>query len=88
MTDLSIAIQHTPSRPDRRRWVHAMIKQLRNENASIPIALIEDSQLEGCWPTYRRALEAAGDDAVEVSGSAPVVVRLPVSFPVSPAAPR
>ena len=31
---------------------------------------------------------SAGDDAVEVSGSAPVVVRLPVSFPVSPAAPR
>lgn len=61
MTDLSIAIQHTPSRPDRRRWVRAMIKQLRSESASIPIALIEDLHLEGCWPTYRRALEAAGD---------------------------
>ena len=31
---------------------------------------------------------SAGDVAVEVSGSAPVVVRLPVSFLVSPAAPR
>lgn len=61
MTDLSIAIQHTPSRPDRRRWVQAMIKQLRSENASVPISLIEDTRLEGCWPTYRRALEAAGD---------------------------
>lgn len=61
MTDLSIAIQHTPTWPDRRRWVQAMIKQLRSENASIRIELIEDAQLEGCWPTYRRALEAAGD---------------------------
>ncbi|HWO00090.1 MAG TPA: hypothetical protein VNS63_12570 [Blastocatellia bacterium] len=61
MTDLSIAIQHTPSRPDRRKWVQAMIQQLRSEDASVPIALIQDAQLEGCWPTYRRALEAAGD---------------------------
>lgn len=60
MSDLSIAIQHTPSRADRRKWVQSMIKQLRSENPSIPIALIEDTQLEGCWPTYRRALEAAG----------------------------
>jgi hypothetical protein len=38
-----------------------MIKQLRSEDPSVPIRLIEDTQLEGCWPTYRRALEAAGD---------------------------
>lgn len=60
MTDLSIAIQHTPNRADRRMWVRAMIEQLRGEDQSIPIALIEDTQLEGCWPTYRRALEASG----------------------------
>lgn len=61
MTDLGIAIQHTPSRADRRKWVQAMLEQLRSENPNIPIAIIEDTQLEGCWPTYRRALEAAGD---------------------------
>lgn len=61
MTELSIAIQHTPSRADRRMWVQSMLKQLRSENPNIPIALIRDTQLEGCWPTYRRALEAAGE---------------------------
>jgi hypothetical protein len=61
MSNLSIAIQHTPSRADRRRWVQAMLDQLRNEDPNIPIALIEDIDLEGCWPTYRRALEAAGN---------------------------
>ncbi|HEX5732706.1 MAG TPA: hypothetical protein VF131_07720 [Blastocatellia bacterium] len=61
MIDLSIAIQHTPSRADRRTWVRAILNQLRAEDPSIPITLIEDTEHEGCWPTYRRALEAAGD---------------------------
>ena len=61
MIDLSIAIQHTPSREDRRKWAQAMIEQLRSEDPSVPVAVIEDTQLEGCWPTYRRALEAAGE---------------------------
>ena len=60
MPDLSIAIQHTPNRADRRKWVQAMIEQLRSENPNIPITVVEDTQHEGCWPTYRRALEAAG----------------------------
>ncbi|MGH8487898.1 MAG: hypothetical protein ACREXS_03220 [Gammaproteobacteria bacterium] len=59
MTDLSIAIQHTPDRADRRKWVQAMVAQLREEKAEIPLAVIEDTHQEGCWPTYRRALEAA-----------------------------
>jgi hypothetical protein len=58
MTSLSIAIQHSPDRADRRKWTQAMIEQLRGENPGIPIAVIEDTQHEGCWPTYRRALEA------------------------------
>lgn len=61
MTDLSIAIQHTPNRADRRKWVQAMVAQLRNENPDFPLAVIEDSQCEGCWPTHRRALEAVAD---------------------------
>lgn len=61
MIDLSIAIQHTPNRADRREWAQAMVGQLRSEDPNIPIAVIEDTQLEGCWPTYRRALGAAGD---------------------------
>lgn len=61
MTALSIAIQHTPNRADRRQWVQAMLAQLRTENSNIPIAVIEDTYQEGCWPTYRRALEVAGD---------------------------
>lgn len=61
MIGLSIAIQHTPHHPDRRKWVQAMIGQLRNENPSVPIDIVEDTNFEGCWPTYRRALEAVGD---------------------------
>lgn len=61
MIDLSIAIQHTPHRADRRKWAKAMIEQLRREDPGIPLAVIEDTRLEGCWPTYRRSLEAAGN---------------------------
>jgi hypothetical protein len=61
MIELSIAIQHTPSRADRRKWVRKMIEQLRAESPETLIALVEDTRREGCWPTYRRALEAAGD---------------------------
>jgi hypothetical protein len=61
MVELSIAIQHTPSHADRRMWVQAMLNQLRSEDTKIPITLIEDTEQQGCWPTYRRALEAAGD---------------------------
>ena len=61
MSKISIAIQHTPSRTDRRRWVQAMLAQLRSESTDLPVALVEDPGLAGCWPTYRRALEAAGD---------------------------
>lgn len=61
MPDLSIAIQHTPTRADRRMWVQAMTEQLRSENPNIPVTVVEDTRLEGCWPTYRRALEAAGN---------------------------
>lgn len=60
MIDISIAIQHTPSCADRRQWTQAMIEQLRSEDPSIPLTVIEDTLLEGCWPTYRRALEVAG----------------------------
>ena len=42
----------------------------------------------GATPRDMAGSGSAGDDPAEVSGSAPVVVRLPVSFPVSPAAPR
>ena len=58
-TDLSVAIQHTPNHADRRKWVKAMVEQLRSENPEIPVTVIEDTHHEGCWPTYRRALEAA-----------------------------
>lgn len=61
MTDLTIAIQHAPHRPDRRLWTQAMIEHLRGEDRDIPIALVEDTQRQGCWPTYRRTLEAAGE---------------------------
>jgi len=37
-----------------------MLTQLRSENPNVPIALIEDTQHDGCWPTYRQALDAAG----------------------------
>jgi hypothetical protein len=60
MSDFGIAIQHTPDRADRRGWVRAMLKQLRRESPSTPVAVVADRRLEGCWPTYRRALEAAG----------------------------
>ena len=60
MTDLSIAIQHTPAYSDRREWVRAMVSQLSKENPDIPLTIIEDTEREGCWPTYRRALLAAG----------------------------
>lgn len=59
MTDLSIAIQHTPQRAERRKWVRKMTAQLYKENPEVPVAVIEDTNEEGCWPTYRRALEAA-----------------------------
>ena len=59
--DLSIAIQHTPHCADRRKWTQAMIEQLRREDPDIPLALIKDTRLEGCWPTYRRALRAASN---------------------------
>jgi hypothetical protein len=61
MTRLSIAIQHTPSRADRRMWVRSMVEQLRSEDSSVPVALVADAKGEGCWPTYRRSLEAAGE---------------------------
>lgn len=60
MTDLSIAIQHAPGWADRRRWARAMVAQLRRESRSTPVEVIADVRQEGCWPTYRRALEAAG----------------------------
>lgn len=61
MSALSIAIPHRPDRVDRRRWVEASIAQLREEDASLPITVVEDTRCEGFWPTFRRALEAAGD---------------------------
>jgi hypothetical protein len=36
-----------------------MVAQLRKENPDIPLRVVEDTHQEGCWPTYRRALEAA-----------------------------
>ena len=48
MPDLSIAIQHTPGRADRRMWVQAMIEQLRSENPNIPVTVVEDTRREGC----------------------------------------
>lgn len=63
MNDLSVAIQHTPSRDDRRRWAREMIAQLRREAPRLRVTLVSDETLEGCWPTYRRALEAAGGKA-------------------------
>ena len=61
MTSLSIAIQHRPDRADRRQWTEATVAQMRHENLSVPISVVEDTQCEGIWPTYRRSLEAAGD---------------------------
>jgi hypothetical protein len=59
MSDLSIAIQHTPGHIDRQQWTQAMVTQLQTENPEISISVIQDSQRQGCWPTYRRTLEAA-----------------------------
>lgn len=61
MNDLSIAIQHTPNRADRCEWAQAMLAQLRRESPRLRVTLVEDVRREGCWPTYRRALEAAGN---------------------------
>lgn len=58
MSDLSIAIQHTPTHADRRQWVQAMVGQLGSEDPNVPIVIVEDTDEEGCWPTHRRALEA------------------------------
>jgi hypothetical protein len=60
MTDLTIAIQHTPLHSNRCEWVRAMVSQLSAENPQIPLTIVEDSEGEGCWPTHRRALLAAG----------------------------
>lgn len=59
--EFSIAIQHAPQCTDRRDWVEAMVAQLRSENPKVPVTVVEDSHGEGCWPTYRRALQAASD---------------------------
>ncbi len=59
MKDFSIAIQHTPDRADRRAWVEAMVKQIRAEDPTIPLAVIEDKKRDGSWPTYLRTLRAA-----------------------------
>src|SRR4030095_5754826 len=58
---VSIAIQHAPQSIDRRGWVKAMMDQLRFEDPEVPLVLVEDTNEEGCWPTYRRALAASGD---------------------------
>jgi len=56
--DLSIAIQHTPDHPDRRRWVQSMLEQLRAEDPAVRVEVVEDKQREGSWPTYLRTLKA------------------------------
>lgn len=56
--DLSIAIQHTPDRADRRRWLESILRQLQTDG-SVSVEVIEDEKREGCWPTYLRSLEAA-----------------------------
>lgn len=58
MTDLSIAIQHTPGRADREEWVRAMVEQLRREDANCQLAVVEDVKRDGSWPTYLRTLQA------------------------------
>ena len=58
MSDLSIAIQHTPHYSNRREWLRAMVLQLRAEDPHIPLTIAEDTDAEGCWPTHRRALTA------------------------------
>jgi hypothetical protein len=61
MAEFTIAIQHTPHRDDRRRWVRRMLAQLRAEHPGASVTVVEDTHGEGCWSTYRRALEVAGD---------------------------
>lgn len=61
MADFTVAIQHAPASAERREWVRAMSEQLRQENPGVALHVIEDVHQEGCWPTYRRALEAAGE---------------------------
>ena len=61
MNGLSIAIQHTPHFAERRHWVQSMVAQLRREDQHIALTIVQDKEREGCWPTYRRALLAAGD---------------------------
>jgi hypothetical protein len=60
MADVSIAIQHTPQNADRRHWVQSMLGHLRQEMPDITIDIVEDTEREGCWPTYLRALKAGG----------------------------
>src|SRR5690349_1858425 len=53
----SVAIQHAPWATDRREWVRAIIEQLRDEAPELPVVIVADEAREGCWPTFRRALE-------------------------------
>jgi len=57
--DFSIAIQHMPHCPERRRWLKSILRRLRAERPRIAIEVVEDKTREGCWPTYLRCLEAA-----------------------------
>lgn len=61
--DFSIAIQHTPGRTDRRKWVESVLNRLRAEQPDLPVQVIEDRKREGCWPTYLRSLKAACADS-------------------------
>lgn len=56
--DFTVAIQHTPDRADRRKWVKSVVKRMRAERADIAIDVVEDKKREGCWPTYLRCLKA------------------------------
>ncbi len=38
-----------------------MLDQLRAEHPGVSVTVVEDAHGEGCWSTYRRALEIAGD---------------------------
>jgi hypothetical protein len=53
----SVAIQHAPWAEDRRAWVRAMVEQLRDEAPELSIVIVADEARQGCWPTFRRALE-------------------------------
>lgn len=57
--DFTVAIQHTPDRADRRKWVKSVVKRMRAERSDIAIDVVEDKKREGCWPTYLRCLEVA-----------------------------